>query len=142
MSYQNIVGATQMELLMYAALEDVLKLIIGGSFYPRDTRPATSKSEDAVITVTAADAEQVQEGRARLNIFVPDKDNGSGAKVIDNGRVSQLEGVAQTIIDALNVADNGYSYWLVEAPHAGAVPQREEHYVNYIIDFKRRVINY
>lgn len=56
---------------MYAALEELMGSTIRGTFYPSELRPIEANTEDAVLTCSNATAGQIQEGRARLNIYVP-----------------------------------------------------------------------
>ena len=76
-------GLTTIEMEMYAALEELMGRTIKGTFYPSETRPLDADTEDAVLTVSNVTADQIQEGRARLNIYVPDIDNGGGSLVPD-----------------------------------------------------------
>jgi len=76
-------GLTTIELEMYAALEGLMERTIKGTFYSSETRPLDANTEDAVLTVSNATAGQFQEGRARLNIYVPDIDIGGTSLVPD-----------------------------------------------------------
>ena len=81
----------QIEQFIYDALAPLLSQaqgegVISGDLYPEDCRPLDSQLEDAVIAVSSGFADQIQTGRARLNIYVPDIDNGSSRKVKDKER--------------------------------------------------------
>lgn len=122
---------------MYEALEELVTGKVGGGFYQSDCRPAGSKAEDAVLTVSFASASQIQEGRAKLNIYVPDIDNGSGRMVPDKARLQELSAIDEEVIDTLNDADTDYSYYLSQATHTVAEPDIQQHFVNINIGFSR-----
>ncbi len=129
-------GLTTIEMEMYAALEELMGRTIKGTFYPSETRPLEADTEDAVLTVSNVTADQIQEGRARLNIYVPDIDNGSGSLVPDKARLMQLEAVTDEVVEKLNEADTAYSFDLFQATATIAVPGKSEHMVNIGIQFK------
>lgn len=129
-------ATAQIEQEMYEVIEQLVTDNIGGGFYPSDCRPASSKSEDAVLTVSYASAEQVQEGRAKLNIYVPDIDCGSGRAVPDKTRLQELSQIDEQIIDTLNEADTDYEYFLSQATHTVADPDIQQHFVNINLGFK------
>jgi hypothetical protein len=120
---------------MYTALEDIISKNIAGTFYPSDTRPVDAETEDAVLTVSGADAEQIQSGRARINIYVKDLDIGQGRKVPDKERMKALAELDSEIIDALNSYSADYDFSLFKATDSNAVPGMEVHYVNIGISF-------
>lgn len=130
-------GTLTIEQEMYPVLEVFLDGKIAGSLYPRDCRPVDSELEDAVITVSNATAEQIQEGRARLNIYVPDIDNGSGNPAPDIERLEELSLLDEDIVSALNEADLEYEFDLFQATDTIAVPDVNQHFVNINLEFKR-----
>lgn len=121
---------------MYEALESLIVSNIRGGFYPSDCRPANSKAEDAVLTTTYASASQIQTGRAKLNIYVPDIDCGSGRAVPDKARIQELSQLDEAIINTLNAADTDYLFYLSQASHTIADPEIEQHFVNINIGFR------
>lgn len=129
-------GLTQIELEMYAALEELMGKTIKGTFYPSEVRPLEATTEDAVLTVSNATADQIQEGRARLNIYVPDINNGGESLVPDKGRLAELEAITDTVVEKLNEADTAYTFDLFQATATIAVPEKSEHFVNIGIHFK------
>lgn len=129
-------GLTQIELEMYAALEELMGNTIKGTFYPSEVRPLEATTEDAVLTVSNATADQIQEGRARLNIYVPDINNGGESLVPDKGRLAELEAITDTVVEKLNEADTAYTFDLFQATATIAVPEKSEHFVNIGIHFK------
>lgn len=129
-------GTTKIELELYAALEELMGSTIQGTFYPSDLRPLDANTEDAVLTVSNATASQIQEGRARLNIYVPDIDNGGATLVPDKERLMELEGLTDKVVETLNEADTAYIFDLFQATATIAVPGKSEHFLNIGIHFK------
>jgi hypothetical protein len=129
-------GTTKIELEMYAALEKLMGSTIQGTFYPSDLRPLDASTEDAVLTVSNATATQIQEGRARLNIYVPDIDNGGATLVPDKARLMELEELTDKVVETLNEADTTYIFDLFQATATIAVPGKNEHFLNIGIHFK------
>lgn len=120
---------------IYAALEQFFAGKISGSLYPSDCRPLNSQLEDAVITVSNASAEQIQAGRARLNIYVSDIDNGSGRYVPDLGRLEELALLDEEIVAILNEANTDYRFGLFQATAKIADPGIKQHFVNVNLEF-------
>lgn len=121
---------------MYAALEELMGQTIKGTFYPSEVRPLEATTEDAVLTVSNATADQIQEGRARLNIYVPDIDIGGASLVPDKARLMELEAITEKVVEKLNEADTAYYFDLFQATATIAVPERNEHFVNIGIHFR------
>ena len=134
-------GTTQIELEMYAALEELMAQSIRGDFYPSGTRQPSATAEDAVLTVSNADADQIEGGRARINIYVPTINNGGESKVPDKGRFTQLEALGSEIVKTLNAADTDYLFELLQAPQAIQEPGKEEWLVNIALKFKYTTFN-
>lgn len=129
-------GQTTIEMEMYAALEELMGQTIKGTFYPSEVRPLEATTEDAVLTVSNATADQIQEGRARLNIYVPDIDIGGASLVPDKARLMELEAITEKVVEKLNEADTAYYFDLFQATATIAVPERNEHFVNIGIHFR------
>jgi hypothetical protein len=129
------------EMEMYVGLQVYIESLVSGGFYPRDCRPLDSHSEDAVLTVSNSTADQIQEGRARLNIFVPDLDNGSGRRVPNITRLEELSAKDAVVIEKLNKIESDYEFSLFQATDIIAVPDVDEHFVNINIQFKRVTFN-
>lgn len=134
-------GTTEIELEMFAALEGLMEQTIRGDFYTSGTRPVTATTEDAVLTVSNAGAAQIEEGRARINIFVPGIDNGGETLVPDKGRLKQLEAAGAQVVRTLNDADTDYLFELLNAPASIQVPGTEVWYVNIVMKFKFLTFN-
>ncbi len=134
-------GTTQIELAMYAALEELMRQSIRGTFYTEGTRPLTAATEDAVLTVSNASSDQIEAGHARINIYVPGINNGGESKVPDKARHQQLEALAPDIVRTLNAADTDYLFDLLQAPRTIQVPGKEEWIVNIALKFKYTTFN-
>ena len=132
---------SRIEQEMYDALEHFFDGKISGAFYPSDCRPADSVVEDAVLTVSNATAEQVQDGVARVNIYVPDLDNGSGRPVPDKDRLTALSELDEQIIDVLNGADTDYEFDLAKATETINAEEIKQHFVNITIEFNHVTFN-
>ena len=138
-------------LMMYRALEDFINQTINGTFYPPQTvnseggdvavRGADATTEDAVLTVASATAGQVQNGTARLNIYVADIDWGQPNKIANTARLQEIAEAGWHMLELLNSDDTDYLFDFAQAPNAGAVPGKAEHYVNFTIKFKRVAFN-
>ena len=132
---------SRIEQEMYDALEHFFDGKISGAFYPSDCRPADSNVEDAVLTVSNATADQIQDGIARINIYVPDLDNGSGRPVPDKGRITALSDLDEQIIDVLNGADTDYEFDLAKATETINAEEIKQHFVSITIEFKHITFN-
>ena len=129
-------GTTTIEMDMYAALEELMGRTIQGTFYPSELRPIEAKTEDAVLTCSNATAGQIQEGRARLNIYVPDINNGGASLVPDKARLMELEAIDEQVLQTLNDSCTAYIFDKFQATTTIAVPERNEHFVNIGIHFR------
>ncbi len=129
-------STTAIELEMYAALQGLMGETIRGDFYPSGTRPASATTEDAVLTVSSAGADQIEEGTARINIYVPGIDNGGESLVQDKARHAELEAVGNEVVATLNAADTDYLFELKNAPTSIQVPGKEEWFVNIALNFR------
>lgn len=114
---------------------------IRGALYQEGCRPLDSKAEDAVITVSTAGGGQIQEGKAKVNIYVPDIDNGSGLPVPDKGRIQELSALGEAVIQALNDADTDYEFTLDPAPKDYVNHENKQHFVSIGIAFQRITFN-
>lgn len=126
---------------MFNALQPFLEGKISGALYLPDCRPLDSKLEDAVITVADTSAEQIQEGRARLNIYVPDIDNNTGSLVPDIGRLDEIAGLDEALIAVLNASDTDYQFGLFQATKSIAEHGTKQHFVNINIEFSHITFN-
>lgn len=134
-------GTPEIQQDMFDALESYLSMQIAGLVYQKECRPFDSKAEDAVIAVSAAGSEQIQAGKAKINIYVPDIDNGSGHPVPDLDRIQNLSGIGETVIEILNAHDTDYEYELDGAPKDYINHENHQHFVNISIKFNRVTFN-
>lgn len=134
-------ATSRIEQEMFDALETFFIGKISGNFYPSDCRPADSKVEDAVLTVSKATADQIQEGRARINVFVPDIDNGTGRPVPNKERLDELSSLDELIIDTLNNSNTDYCFDLSQATETVNAVDIKQHFVNIEIELKLVTFN-
>lgn len=110
---------------------------ISGNVYPFDCRPMDSHDEDAIIIVSTATADQIQEGRAKINIYVADIDNGSGRNVPNIERLQEIARLDEDIVNALNESANRDYLWdLSQATEVVADTAIGQHFVNISLSFK------
>ena len=128
----------EIEQYIYDVLEAFLgEHTISGNLYMEDCRPMDSAKEDAVILVSPdTTAGQIQSGRARINIYVPDIDAGVGRLLPDKSRLAELSRLQNAIVDSLNEESSDYLFSLAKASHVGEAEGINQHYVNFTIDFK------
>lgn len=133
----------RIEMEMFNALEALMSKLIQGNFYPGSSvqRPDTATTEDAVLTVSSADAGQIEQGIARLNIFVPDIDCGMPTKVGNTGRLDQLAAADEEVVETLNGSDTDYLFALKQATQVLSVPGKSEHFVNITLRFNLVTFN-
>lgn len=131
-------NALKIEDDIYNALVDVFPGIISGTLYKEGTRPIDATTEDAVIIVSGGDAEQVQTGRAHINIYVSNIDNGSGNLVADKDRLAELSNYDETIVEVLNNALFAeYTFRLYKMTEAFPEVDINQHFVNVNLEFER-----
>lgn len=131
-----IKGTAAVQQDIYDAIYPVLQGRISGALYPGDTRPLDSAVEDAVIVATAPTVEKYQKGRARVLVFVPDVDNGSGRMVPDLERLQEIEPLGIEILEALNTLDE-YAFSFFSAPELAHHPEATEHFLDFQYQYSR-----
>lgn len=102
MRIMGLKSTIEIESDMFAALYNFVCGMIRGTFYSKGLRPTDSQEEDAVLTITSASAEQIQDGEAVLNVFVPDMDNGSGRLVPSKERLKEVSIAMGDVVSVLN----------------------------------------
>ncbi|MCQ2105938.1 MAG: hypothetical protein MJZ26_09115 [Fibrobacter sp.] len=127
----------QIELFIFEALKDFLEDTITGKVYRSECRPLDSTGEDAVISVSAADAEQIQRGMAKVNIYVNDTDNGTGSLVPSKGKTTALSTMDAYIVEILNSKDAEYNWRLEKATRTMKSQYGNQHFVSVSLEFKR-----
>lgn len=131
-------SALRIEKDIYEVLVNALSGIIGGTVFKEGCRPLDASTEDAVIIVSGGDVEQIQTGRAHINIYVPDIDNGNGNLVEDKERLTELSDHDTTIIEALNeYLFEEYSFRLYSMTETFSEPDIHQHFVNVNLEFER-----
>lgn len=131
-------GTSQIEQDIFNVLENFFSGVIGGTVYMQGCRPLDAKTEDVVIAVTSGTADQIQAGRARVNIYVPDIDNNSGALVPDKERIQELEKFDSAVVVALNtVLFEEYEFYLFEMTDIVKAEGINQHFVNIKLEFER-----
>lgn len=126
---------------IYNIIAPTLRERLSGEVYPEDCRPLNSNDEDAVIVVISALASQIQSGRARINIYVADIDNGASRAVPNIGRLQEIASWGAEIVDELNNADTDFNFDLSQAPQMVADNEIRQHFISIILDFKRITFN-
>jgi hypothetical protein len=107
---------------------------IKGKLYRKGTRPIKSKEEDAVVIFKTGLDGQIQTGALVINIFVPNIDNGSGAKVMDVQRCTELEAIANNILASLKPSD--YKFKLGTIIQSFESEGQEQHYISIDLRFE------
>ena len=101
-------------------------------------RPLDAETEDVVIAVTSGTADQIQTGRARVNIYIPDIDNNSGSFVPNKERIQELERFDSAVVVALNtVLFEEYEFYLFAMTDTVKAEEINQHFVNIKLEFER-----
>lgn len=129
---KNVIEITE---YIRSKVAQILEDKISGGIYPIGCRPFNSLLEDVVVAVSTADAEQVQHGRAKINIFVKDIDNGSGHSVPDLQRLAELAKADKQILEALN-SNTNYLFKLSQATSVIPETDNGQHFANIAVSFK------
>ena len=121
----------------YNAVRDTLAGIVRGAVYPSECRPYDSVEEDAVVIASTATADQIQEGRVHINVWVADIDNGSGREVPDKARIRAISGQGNAILEALNSnCDKSYLFEFAEATNI-LQDANNQHIVAFTFKFRK-----
>lgn len=132
-----IKSEAQIEKDVYDLLVDYLKTIITGNVYKSGCRPVDAVTEDAVISVSNASADQIQVGHVYVNIYVPDVDNGNGY-VPDKVRITELSAVHEDLCDYMtSVSNDEYLFTPGRAAQSIEEPDIRQHFVSMDIRFER-----
>lgn len=111
-----------------------LKAAVSGNLYKSGLRPLNRVAEDIVINFVSGTADQIQEGVANVNVFVPDIDSGAGSLVCDTARCRALEAAANTWIDSLTDSD-GYRFELDSMIETMQYEDDKQHFLNIRLKF-------
>ena len=128
----------QIEQDVYDLLRSYLKTVIHGEVYRNECRPGDSQSEDAVIAVSNASADQIQVGHVYVNIYVPDINNGTGFLVPDKDRLKELSELHESFCEYMNErTTDEYTFYPGKAAKTIAEPDIHQHFVSMDIEFQR-----
>lgn len=131
----RIKDTMDVEDVIFGACDEHIRQLINGGVYFEGDRPADSKLEDAVIAVSTATADQIADGRAKLNIYIQDIDNGKGRYVKNRGRLEQFKGTDVQVLKLLNDADKDYVWSLSSASAVLQSHDTREHFYNINLAF-------
>ena len=135
-----IKSEAQIEQDVYDLLQPYLEgeELIRGKVYKDGCRPGDSITEDAVIAVSNASADQIQVGHVMVNIYVPDIDNGTGFPMPDKGRLSELSALHEDICERLNDSTTDeYTFYPGRAARIIQEPDIRQHFISMDIEFQR-----
>lgn len=123
----------QIEQDIYNLLKGELKSMISGSVYKNGMRPIDAQTEDAVIAVSDASADQIQLGHVQINVYVPNiKD------MPDKARMTELSEQHENLCELMNaLTTDEYTFYPSRAARPYEVPELRQHFVNFEIEFER-----
>lgn len=122
---------------VYNMLRDVLKGMIKGEVYKKGCRPVDAQTEDAVISVSDASADEIQMGRIQINVYVPDIESRP-----DNGRMTELSRQHEDLCELMNdLTTDEYNFYPGRAARSFEEPDINQHFVNFDIEFQRITFN-
>lgn len=123
----------QIEQDIYNLLKGELKSMISGSVYKNGMRPIDAQTEDAVIAVSDASAEQIQLGHVQINVYVPDIND-----TPDKARMTELSEQHENLCELMNaLTTDEYTFYPSRAARPYEVPELRQHFVNFEIEFER-----
>lgn len=123
----------QIEQDIYNLLKGELKSMISGSVYKNGMRPIDAQTEDAVIAVSDASAEQIQLGHVQINVYVPDIND-----MPDKARMTELSEQHENLCELMNaLTTDEYTFYPSRAACPYEVPELRQHFVNFEIEFER-----
>lgn len=123
----------QIEQDIYNLLKGELKSMISGRVYKNGMRPIDAQTEDAVIAVSDASADQIQLGHVQINVYVPDIND-----MPDKARMTELSEQHETLCELMNaMTTDEYIFYPSRAARPYEVPELRQHFVNFEIEFER-----
>lgn len=127
----------QIEQDVYDMLKVELKSMITGNVYKHGCRPVDANTEDAVISVSDASSEQIQQGNIQINIYVPDIGDAP-----DKTRLTELSEKHEYLCDLMNIlATDEYNFDPGRSARVYEEPDIHQHFVNLEIEFERITFN-
>lgn len=123
----------QIEQDIYNLLKDELKSMISGNVYKNGMRPIDAQTEDAVIAVSDASADQIQLGHVEVNVYVPNIGD-----MPDKARMTELSEQHENLCELMNaLTTDEYTFYPSRAARPYEVPELRQHFVNFEIEFER-----
>lgn len=123
----------QIEQDIYNLLKDELKSMIKGNVYKQGMRPIDAQTEDAVIAVSDASADQIQLGHVQINVYVPDIND-----MPDKARMTELSEQHENLCELMNaLTTDEYTFYPSRAARPYEVPELRQHFLNFEIEFER-----
>lgn len=122
---------------VYDLLKDELKGIIKGKVYKNGCRPVDAHTEDAVISVPSASADQIQIGNVKVNVYVSDIKDAPNKR-----RLTELSKLHEHLCELMNeLTTDEYNFYPGRAARVYEEPDIHQHFVNFDIDFERITFN-
>lgn len=123
----------QIEHDIYNLLKGELKKMITGEVYKNGMRPVDAQTEDAVIAVSDASAEQIQLGHVQVNVYVPNI-----GSMPDKARLTELSEQHENLCELMNeLTTDEYRFYPGRAARPYEVPELNQYFVNFEIEFER-----
>lgn len=127
----------QIEQDVYDMLKGELRSMISGNVYKNGCRPVDANTEDAVISVSDASAEQIQLGHIQINVYVPDIGDAP-----DKKRLTELSEEHEELCELMNsLTTDEYNFYPGRSARAHEEPDIHQHFVNLEIEFERITFN-
>ena len=128
--------AGQIEGDLFKAIQTTdLQAGINGKIYRKGLRPLNSQSEDAVIYFVDGVSGQKQKGNVEVNVFVPDKDNGTGVYTQNLSRTTAIEAALAKILSQLPTTE--YDLKLGDTIRTYEDKDSHQHFVCLSLDYSR-----
>lgn len=128
----------QIETDIYNAAKAFFDGEVTGEVYREGCRPGNSPYEDVVCIAEFATTEQIQRGQVEVDIFVNDLD-GYNRRMKDKKRLGELSDMGESFIEFLNDRYlSEYLFALKSSPGTRVLPNANQHYVLYEIEFQRQ----
>lgn len=122
---------------VYNMLKNNLKGIISGFVYKKGCRPVDAQTEDAVISVSDASADQIQLGSIQVNVYVPNIGNAP-----DKTRLTELSKQHEDLCEFMNgLSTDEYNFYPGRAARSFEEPDINQYFVNFEIGFERITFN-
>ncbi len=118
---------------IYDKIKDELSEIIDGQVYKSGCRPIDAVTEDAVISISDASADQIQEGNVQINIYVPNIGDQP-----DKERLTEMSKKHDEICKIMNAKSvNEYDFKPGKASDSYEEVEINQYFVNLSFRFKR-----